>query len=412
MRQGTRHIKKPELVSPAGDRPSLNAAVEAGADGVYFGVKGMNMRHSADNFHLNELPGIMSGLRESGTKGYLVLNTLMLQPDLARAAKIIQKAKAAQVDAVILWDPAVLKMAKDAGLRVHISTQAGAANAESVKFYADLGAEQVVLARECTLQDIRAVKRRLKQENISCAVETFIHGAMCVSVSGRCFLSQQTFAKSANQGKCLQPCRREYFIRDTEGECEYILGSDYVLSPRDLCALDFLEQLIEAGIDSFKIEGRMRSPEYVRVTTSCYRRAVDAFFKGDFTDDLKRQLRAELETVYNRGFSAGFFLGRPGDEAWSRGLQHTHEKVFAGEVTRFFKKISVAEVRLLSHGLRKGEEVLITGNKTPALKSLVEEMKRDDDFILSARKGETVGLKVPRAVRPKDKVFLWRRRSA
>lgn len=402
---------KPELVSPAGNWASLTAAIEGGADVVYFGVKGINMRHLASNFQLNELPKIMTLLKGVGKKGYLTLNTVMMSSDLSRVRKILEKAKDAKVDAVILWDLAVLKMAKELGLRIHISTQASAANVEAVKFYAKLGARQIVLARECTLQDIRKIGRNLKDENINCKIETFIHGAMCVSVSGRCFLSQLTFGKSANQGKCLQPCRREYRIRDVEDESEYILGSDYVLSPKDLCTIEFVDQLIKAGIESFKIEGRMRSPEYVRVATSCYRRVIDAYFKKELTDELKFKLKHELEQVYNRGFSSGFFFGQPENEAWSKGLGHTREKVFVGEVTRFFKKISVAEIRLRSEGLEIGKEILFIGNKTPGLTSVIEEMQMDESFVEFVQKGDTVGIKLPFIVRPKDKVFLWRKRT-
>ena len=403
--------KTVELLAPAGNWASLTAAIEGGADAVYFGVKGINMRHLASNFQLNELPKIMTLLKELGKKGYLTLNTVMMSSDLNRVQKILEKAKEANVDAVILWDLAVLKMAKDLGLRVHISTQASVANAEAAKFYAKLGAKQIVLARECTLQDIRKIGRSLKESKVNCKIETFVHGAMCVSVSGRCFLSQLTFGKSANQGKCLQPCRREFNIRDVEGESEYILGSDYVLSPKDLCTIDFIDQLIKSGIASFKIEGRMRSPEYVRVTTSCYRRAIDAYFKKELSDELKLKLKHELEKVYNRGFSSGFFFGQPDNEAWSKGLGHTHEKVFVGDVTRFFKKISVAEIRLRSGGIKNGEEILFIGNKTPGLITVVKEMQKEEIFVNIAKKGEAVGIKVPFDVRPKDKVFLWKKRN-
>ncbi|HSV43612.1 MAG TPA: peptidase U32 family protein, partial [Candidatus Bathyarchaeia archaeon] len=359
--------QKPELLSPAGDWASLTAAVESGADAVYFGVKGMNMRHLAANFHLNELPKVMDFLHGRRKKGYLTLNTVMLPSDLERAQKILEKAKTAGIDAVILWDMAVFRMAKALGLRIHVSTQASVANPDAVQWYARQGAKQIVLARECTLADIRKIIRTLKKDRIACRIETFVHGAMCVSVSGRCFLSQETFGLSANQGKCLQPCRREYAIRDTEGECEYVVGTDYVLSPKDLCTIEFIDELIKSGIASFKIEGRMRAPEYVRVVTQCYRQAIDAYFSGELTDALKVILMAKLREVYHRGFSSGFFFGQPDNEAWSKGLEHTREKVFAGEVTRFFKKILVAEVRLLSAPLVKGDRLVIIGHQTPGL---------------------------------------------
>lgn len=399
--------KKPELLSPAGDWASLNAAIDAGADAVYFGIKGLNMRHAAANFHLNEIGRVMECLRQAGVKGYVTLNTVMRQMDLPRLKQILAAARAAQVNAVILWDLAVLALAREQGLRIHLSTQASVANIEALRMYVRQGVSQVVLARECSLDDIAAISGVIRREKIPCKIETFVHGAMCVSVSGRCFLSQETFAKSANQGQCLQPCRREYFIRDRDGECEYVLGPEYLLSPRDLCAIDVVDRLMAAGVDSFKIEGRMRSPEYVRETTLCYRQAIDVAAEGCLTPALAAKLRKRLETVYNRGFSHGFLLGAPGTEGWSRGLAHTRQKVFIGEVTRFFKKISVAEVRLQSHALARGDEILIIGHKTPALRCVVDEMKRDDAFIGRAVKGETIGMKLPWAVRPKDKVFVW-----
>lgn len=402
--------KKPELVSPAGDWASLSAAVEAGADAVYFGVKGMNMRHPADNFQANELPKVMRCLKERGKKGFLALNTLVMPSDLARARRILESAKRAGVDAVILWDLAVLKMVKDLGLTAHLSTQAGAANAEAVKYYAKLGVKKLVLARECTLKDIQKIIRQLNKEKVRCCIETFVHGAMCVSVSGRCFLSQETFGRSANQGKCLQPCRREYRIIDKDRECEYVLGRNYLLSPKDLCTIDFIDELIKAGIGSFKIEGRMRSPEYVRTTTFCYRRAIDAYADGRLTAAMKQGLKNEMASVYNRGFSAGFFFGTPDHASWSEGLEHTHEKVFIGEVTRFFKRISVAEIRLRSEGLHRGDRLLFIGKTTPSLMTEAGEIQKDGGFVEAARKGETVGIKLPFIVRPKDKVFLWRQR--
>lgn len=389
----------------------MTAAVDGGADAVYFGVKGINMRHLASNFQVNEIVKIMTALKRSGKKGYLTLNTVMMPADLRRVQNILIKAKESGVDAVILWDMAVMKMAREIGLSIHLSTQASVANAEAARLYATLGVKQIVLARECTLKDICKIKKELVDAKIRCRIETFVHGAMCVSVSGRCFLSQQTFAKSANQGKCLQPCRREFRIKDVDNESEYVLGSDYLLSPKDLCTIDFIDQLIKVGIDSFKIEGRMRSPEYVRVTTQCYRRAVDAYFKKELTDELKLKLKKELETVYHRGFSSGFFFGQPDNEAWSKGLGHTHEKVFIGEVTRFFKKINVAEIRLRSAGINQGDEILFIGNKTSGLMTIIDEMQKDEAFIETATKGETVGVKLPFIVRPKDKVFLWRERK-
>ncbi len=401
-------LKKPELLAPAGDWPALFACLENGADAVYFGVRGMNMRHLASNFELNEIPKVVSAIHEQGLKGYVTLNTVMLQQDIKTAEKILRASKEAGVDAVIAWDMAVVSMANKTGLPVHISTQASVANMEAVRFFAGQGARRIVLARECTLEDIRAIVRQIKEEKLDCAVEAFVHGAMCVSVSGRCFLSQHAFGMSANRGQCLQPCRREFQIKDKEEETEYILGEDYVLSPKDLCSIEFLDQLIEAGISAFKIEGRMRAAEYVKTVTGCYRRGIDAYFEGAFDDELRKELKSQMEHVYNRGFSSGFYFGQPDLESWSKKLEHSYEKVFVGQVTRFFNQIGVAEVHLNSGKIEKGEELLFSGKTTPARTCRLDEMKREDAFVDCAQKGDTVGIKVPFRVRPKDKVFIWK----
>lgn len=402
-------MKTPELLSPAGDWPSLYSAVENGADSVYFGIKNINMRHMASNFDVLELPKIMGYLKKNDVQGYLTLNTIISNEELAKVGKILKAAKKAGVDAVILWDLAVLKMAREAGLTIHISTQASVANFDSLKMYYQMGAKRVVLARECTLLEIKKIVQQIEKEKIDCSVEAFVHGAMCVSISGRCFLSQYTFGKSANKGQCLQPCRREFLITDKDGESQYILGEDYILSPKDLCSIDFINELIDAGIVSFKIEGRMRSAEYVKVATSCYRKAIDSCFKGKYTKKLKAALTEELSKVFNRGFHNGFYYGMPADDK-SRRLQHVYEKVFLGEVTRFFKKISVAEVRLRTGSLSVGEQILFIGKSTPADSVNVQEIQSDNEFVKSAKKGEVVGIKLPFFVKPKDKVFLWRRK--
>lgn len=401
----------PELLSPAGDWSSLYSAVENGADSVYFGIKNINMRHMASNFDLLELDKVMSYLHKNKVKGYLALNTIISNSELSKVEKILKAAKKAGVDAVILWDMAVLQMAKEIGLTIHISTQASIANFEALKMYSQLGAKRVVLARECSLAQIKKIVQTVKKEKIDCEVEAFVHGAMCVSISGRCFLSQYTFGKSANKGQCLQPCRREFLITDKEGESQYILGEDYVLSPKDLCSIDFIDELIESGIASFKIEGRMRSSEYAKVVTASYRKAIDACVKGKYTKKLKGELKNELAKVFNRGFHSGFYFGRPADDK-SRRLEHSYEKIFLGEVTRYFKKIGVAEICLRTGSLSKGEQILFIGKSTPADVIRVDEIQSNNEFVGSALKGDTVGVKLPFVVKPKDKAFIWRRRDA
>ncbi|MBF0521672.1 MAG: U32 family peptidase [Candidatus Omnitrophica bacterium] len=442
-------ISKPELLSPAGDWPSLLSAIHNGADSVYFGVKGINMRHQATNFDILEIKKVMALLHEHHKKGYLALNTVLMNEDLPLAEKILKEAKKSQVDAVILWDFAALKLAQKYGLRIHLSTQANVSNIDALKAYVQLGVSRVVLARECELKDIQKIIKAIRKEKINCEVETFIHGAMCVSISGRCFMSLYSYGKSANEGKCIQPCRREfsfqlhdrsagkrvrhgtggvrleglqkneaatdlseelYDIQDTDKETDFILGKDYVLSPKDLCTIDFIDELIKAGIHSFKIEGRMRSPEYIKVVTACYRQAIDAYLDGKLTNSLKTHLKEELESVYNRGFSSGFYFGQP-KEAWSKGLENRYERIFVGEVTRFFKKISVAEVRLLTGTIKIKDSILFVGKTTPSEITKVKDIRLNDASVTEAKKGDIVGIQLPFIVKPRDKVFIWKKKS-
>lgn len=408
--KNVKSIIKPELLSPAGDWPSLMAAVASGADSVYFGVKGFNMRHQASNFDILELKKVMGYLHEHLKKGYLTLNTIAMTDDILKIEKVLKEAKKACVDAVILWDMAVLELARKIGLPIHLSTQASVANKEAIKCYARLGVRRIVLARECSLRDIQRIIKEMAQEKIRCEIETFIHGAMCVSISGRCFMSLYSHGASANKGQCIQPCRREFYIQDVDKETDFIIGKDYVLSPKDLCTIDFIDELVASGIHAFKIEGRMRSPEYVRVVTSVYRQAIDAYYEKKCTIEVKEKLKKELRSVYNRGFSAGFYFGRP-DESWSKGLDHLYEKIFVGQVTRFFKKISVAEVRIYSGTIQKGDDILFMGKRSLSEIVTVKEMRKEDQPIDRAIKGDIIGIQLPFTVKPKDKVFLWKRRN-
>ena len=398
--------QKPELVAPSGDWNSLSSAVEAGADAVYFGVKKLNMRHGASNFDILEIKKVMDFLRSKGKKGYLALNVIVYEHELDKVRKILTEAKSAGVDAVVLWDMAVLSIAKEMGLRVHLSTQASVSNFEALKHYVSLGVKRIVLARECTLSDIKNITERVREEKIDCKIETFVHGAMCVSVSGRCFLSQHTFGKSANRGQCIQPCRREYAITDTEGECQYLLGEDYIMSAKDLCSIDFIDQLIDAGIDAFKIEGRMRPAEYTGIVTASYRRAIDAYFRGELDASLKQELFDALSRVFNRGFTKGFFFGSPDDTGGIS--KRGYEKIYLGEVLKYYKKINVAEILINNEGLSCGQDILITGKKTPASFTNVTEMQVEHASVDHIEKGNAVGIKVPFEVRRKDKVFLWK----
>ena len=397
---------KPELLAGAGNWSSLISAVNAGANSVYFGVKGLNMRNLADNFDPLELKKVMNFLHQNNKKGYLAVNVIVMNNELTKLEKILTKAKAAKVDAVILWDMAVFSLAKEIGLTIHLSTQASVANIKALAYFVSLGVKRVVLARECSLSDITRMIEFCDQQNVQCEIESFIHGAMCVSVSGRCFLSSLSFFKSANRGECIQPCRREFIIKDKEDEVEYQIGKDYILSPKDLCSIDFIDQLIDAGIHCFKIEGRKRSSEYVKVVTSVYRQAIDAFFANQLTQELKQDFKQQLKTVYNRGFSSGFYFGKP-ENAISRKLEHTHEKVYLGQVNKFYKKISVAEVFIHQGKIKKNDQLLIVGKKTPASVFVVDQLQHNHCFVEEVGKGHAVGVKLPFVAKPKDKVFHW-----
>jgi len=401
---------KPELLAPAGDWASLTTAIDSGADSVYFGVKGMNMRNLAENFDLLEIKKVMRTLKDKDKKGYLTLNVFVRDQELGLAQRILEEAKKSEVDGVILWDMGVFSLAKEMDLPIHLSTQASVTNFKALDAYASMGVNRIVLGRECTLEQIRKIVREKKAKGIECQVEAFIHGAMCVSVSGRCFLSAYSYGTSANKGECWQPCRREYTIQEVDGDTEYILGQEYLLSPKDHGSIEFLDQLIDSGIESFKVEGRMRSPEYLRVVISSYRRAIDAYARGELSTKQKKELLEDLRKVYHRGFSSGFYFGRPDDDI-SRGLEHRYERVYIGEVSRYFRKISVAEIKVFNEGLSTGKEIVIVGKRTAADPFVVKEMQIDQTPIAEAAKKDIVGLKVPHVVFPKDKVFLWRKKG-
>jgi len=401
----TKSMKQTELLAPAGNWSCLKTAVESGADAVYFGIKHMNMRDRAGNFELNELPGVMRYLNEHAVRGYLTLNTIYYNHELDKVERVVSAAGDAGVDAIICWDMAVFRLAREVGIPVHLSTQASVANYQAFRFYEELGASRIILARECTLADIAEISRQATRDGLSCEIEAFVHGAMCVSVSGRCFLSEETFRKSANRGQCIQPCRRLYKITDVEDEDnQYILGHDYVLSPKDLCSVEILPDLIRAGITSFKIEGRIRPPEYVKTTVSCYREALDAIASGEFTPERGAALKETLAKTYNRGFSEGFYNGM--DPDWISGGPATKEsKCYCGEVVTYYPRIQVAEFVIRAGRVAIGDKILVYGKKTPAQYSNIEEIQINHTSVSSAGKGEHCGIKIAALVRPGDKLF-------
>jgi len=396
-------MKKPELLSPVAGFDSLNAAVDAGADSVYFGVSELNMRANAKNFKLSDLKKITSFCHKNKVRAYLVVNTIVYQNELPKVKKILKSAKQAKIDAVILWDMAVLEEAKKLKLEIHLSTQASVSNSTAANFYKKQGITRVIPARECTLKQVKEIKKNSKVE-----IETFIHGAMCVSISGRCFLSQEIFNRSANRGDCLQPCRRKYIIKDSEEGHELNLGENFVMSPKDLCSLPFIDKLIKAGIDSFKIEGRNRSPEYVKTVTSVYRNAIDDYFAKKLTKKKIQTYIDKLKTVYNRGFSKGFFLGLPTakDFTDTYGSKATTRKQYVGFVKNYYKNVNAAEIKLEAAGIKEGDNLLIIGNKTGVIEETVSSMQINHKLVKKADKGERVGIKLKHQARENDKVYV------
>ncbi|MBU0930280.1 MAG: U32 family peptidase [Nanoarchaeota archaeon] len=392
--------KIPELLSPVFDFTSLTAAINAGCNAVYFGIKELNMRITAKNFKLNEIKKVVDICHKNNIKAYLTLNTIIYDSELKKLKKIINEAKKAKIDAIICWDFSVINEARKKGIPIHISTQSSVSNSESARFYKKLGAERIVLARELSLEQIKKIKKEVKID-----IECFIHGAMCVSVSGRCFTSQFLFGKSANRGDCIQPCRRSYLVKDEEG-CELKLENNYVLSPKDLCTLAFIDKLIEAGIDSFKIEGRARSPEYVSVVTKCYRDAIDAYFKNKLINELKKELIKKLKTVYNRDFSSGFYMGKPINEFTGSESKATRKKTFIGIVKNYYKNIKVAEIKIQSHSIKLNDILMFQGPTTGVYEQKIDSMEINHKKVNSVEKGNEVGIKVKNIVRKNDRVFL------
>ncbi|MCX6879789.1 MAG: U32 family peptidase [Verrucomicrobia bacterium] len=409
---------KPEIMSPAGNWTTLHAAMQAGADAIYFGLRGFNMRDNADNFRPSELPRIARTCHGAGVRAYLALNTIIYEHEVRPVRRILEAAVAAGIDAVIGWDMAVIQTATALGLPVFLSTQMSVSNSASLAaFHRAFGIRRFVLARECTLAQIRGMRRKLGTLLGAAAaqieIEVFAHGAMCVSISGRCFLSESSVGKSANRGQCTQPCRRPYQITGSEGEVAFRMGDQYLLSPQDLCTLPFLEQVLAAGVNSLKLEGRGRAPEYVSTVTAAYRRAVDFHFdnrhrpgfKAEF-QALKETLMSGLEGVYHRGLASGFYLGAPLDQ-WSGApnSQAATKKLHVGEVVKFYRKAGAVELRVCDTEFAIGDELLIQGPTTGVVRVCVNSIQIDHQPMPHARRGQSVAVQLNTPVRPGDRVY-------
>ncbi|MCF7675995.1 MAG: U32 family peptidase [Akkermansiaceae bacterium] len=410
--------RKPEIMAPGGSWASLRAALQSGADAIYFGVRGFNMRENSCNFRTAELPRIAATCHDAGARAYLALNTIIYEEELPRVRRILTAAKAAGIDSVIAWDMAVIQTAADLALPVFLSTQMSVSNSAALEaFYRTYGIRRFVLARECTLAQIRTMRRRLRTRLGDAAgeieIEVFAHGAMCVSVSGRCYMSEATTGKSANRGQCTQPCRRPYQITAADHEVSYRMGENYLLSPQDLCTLPFIEQLLQAGVHSLKLEGRGRPPEYVATVTAAYRRAVDFYFaqrrKPDFASrfqNLKDTLMRELDTVFHRGLSSGFFLGQPIDQ-WTGvpNNQSASRKARVGEVVKYYHKAAAIEIRVRETGFAPGDELLIQGPHTGMLRLRVDSIQIERQPVSEALRGQSVAVHSETPVRPGDQIY-------
>lgn len=390
-------------MAPAGDWTMLRAAVSNGADAVYFGLEKLNMRAKAANFSVDELPEIVSFCKEHKVKTYLTLNTIVFEEELSELEEIIIAAKKNGVDRIICSDLAVADLCHKHEFPFCISTQSSISNSLAADVYKRMGAVRIVLARECSLDEIKKIRAKTDLE-----IEAFVHGAMCIAVSGRCFMSHHLFGKSANRGECIQPCRREYEVYDPAIGKSLIIGEDYVMSPKDLCTIEFIDQLIEAGIDSFKIEGRKRAPEYVAKAVSVYRQAIDLYYQHNLTKEKKKELLTELEKVYNRGFSSGFYFNIPSSNEYAgvEGSKATTRKTYIGKVLNYFKDINVAHVLIESGQIKTDDEILIMGETTGVLEIKIDKMNVNDKQNSLAKRGDEITLQVPALVRRNDKVYL------
>jgi putative protease len=406
-----------EIMAPVGSWESLRAALNAGADSIYFGVDKLHMRAHATTFKLTELPKIVSICKEKNVKTYLTLNVVVYDQDMQVMKQICDAAKKAEITAIIVSDVAVMQYAKSIDLEVHSSTQLNISNIEAVKFYSQY-TDVVVLARELSLDQIKKICAQIKEQDVRgpkgelVEVEIFVHGALCVSVSGKCYMSLAQYNSSANRGACLQNCRRAYRVTDEETGEELKIDNKYVMSPKDLCTIGFVDQIIEAGVSVFKIEGRARPPEYVDVVVRAYKEAVKSVEERTYTPEKVKEWLKQLETVYNRGFwQGGYYLGKKlGEWTGAPGSRATKKKSHIGKVLHYFSKQKVAHVIIESGSLKKGDELLITGTTTGLVKLKVEELWKDAP-VESATKGEEVTFKVPELVRAKDKVYLFEDRK-
>ena len=399
-------------MAPVGSRESLAAALQAGADSIYFGVEALNMRaHSASRFTLDDLRDIAEACRERGVKTYLTVNTIIYGEELPLMRRICDAAHAAGISAIIASDVAVLLYCREIGQEVHLSTQLNISNAEALRFYARY-ADVVVLARELRLEQVEEIHRHIVEENICgpsgepVRIEMFCHGALCMAISGKCYLSLDNMNRSANRGQCMQLCRRGYSVTDLETGTQLDIDRKYIMSPKDLKTIGFIDRMMAAGVRVFKIEGRARSAEYVRVVVECYREAIASVLDGTYSREKVEGWDKRLATVFNRGFWDGYYLGQTLGE-WSEryGSMATERKTYIGKGVKYYGNLGVAEFRLEAGGFRKGDKLLITGPTTGAVYVTPEDFRYDRTPLDVAEKGHNVAFAVPEKIRPSDKLF-------
>lgn len=404
--------QKIELMAPAGNFESLQAALDNGADSVYFGVEQLNMRARASiNFTLDDLQEISKRCKAKNVKTYLTLNTIIYDHDLSIIKILIKKVKEVDITAIIAMDQAVISVAREVGVEVHISTQINITNIETLKFYA-MFADTVVLSRELSLRQVKNITEQIEKQQIKgpggrlIEIEIFGHGALCMAVSGKCYLSLHAYNSSANRGACKQNCRKKYKVIDQETGIEMVLDNEYIMSPKDLCTIDFLDQIYDAGIKVLKIEGRGRAPEYVAKVIKAYREAIEAVENGTYNKEKVDKWMTELNKVYNRGFWSGYYLGQKlGEWRDGPGSQATQKKVYIGKGVHYFPKANIGEFKIEAYDLNKGDTLLITGPTTGAKEFMLTDFMINDKKGAAAKKGDSVTIPLKFRIRPSDKLY-------
>lgn len=403
-----------EIMSPVGSYEALMAAIHAGAGSVYFGVGNMNMRsRSSANFTLEDLENIAQICKENNVLSYLTVNTVIYNHEISAMRVLLDVAKKCGISAIIASDFAVMNYCKEIGLEIHISTQCNITNIEAVKFYAQF-ADVVVLARETELKDVAQITQQIQEENICgpkgelIKIEMFIHGALCMAVSGKCYISLDNFNYSANRGACLQPCRRGYHVKDVDSEMELSIENQYIMSPKDLCTIGFLDKILDVGVTVLKIEGRGRSPEYVKMVTQCYHEAIKSIQNQMYTKEKIDEWTARLRSVYNRDFWNGYYLGqRVGEWTQDYGSQATRTKQYVGKITNYFSKLQVAEILIETNEIAVADEVMIFGPTTGVIDLKIEEIRVNLKPVNQSVKGEYCSIPMQELVRRNDKVYKW-----